>query len=667
MRLAGGSVLADPGAYVAVSYCWNRQQDQWLVAHDGKGLQPIEMLKEGTSTSTSTSVSTSTRLSMMPPDVVHRAVDYAKKRNINAIWIDQECINQDNPTDKEDGIQAMDIVYQASDHPIAVLESCFETQAELDALASVVDSDRFEFDPAQIEALADILGALSADQWFERAWTLQESTSAGARMVLLIGVPENFTKPPCFGSLLWDFEISIQDFQDAMVNARILIERGLAAGVWADNTDSAIYASNWADELWNCIPTITPDRDLSRQQVSHRQECNAAQAVTFLDDRHNSVFPDRLAILANLCNYEHRINTKVLTQPGYSFSTCVLTLAVLNGDMSLLVGYGDADDAARKQIRDAIRAGDGRAWYPFIHYKNDDHDLPSNSYGFSWGPKPSGSLSDISYLEEGEARARLKPATLSAHGWRICGILWHVKSVISVPRTQIQFATKWEKELQLQAADEHFRAGLDRQRLLMQDFTWTLLRELVDQRLLSLAKTLWLFLQPLGKMTDGLGHFDSLTGPRPYSFDLVFGPAPPRIEESRTNPSLSTYDEQDVRNRLYTVNLSNDPTISALERSLIEQVCRSGTLSCGVPLNCSNDSEPRVWFQSSKEGDLLFTPFTTIGDGVIYSVYFTQAMSWKVRKARKLGDDNCEVLHCLGRRSGFWRLEGLEPRDYILE
>ena len=514
MKLAGRSVLADPGAYVAVLYCWNRQQDQWLVTLDDKKLPPIKILKEGTSTST--------RLSMMPPDVVHRAIAYAKERKINVIWIDQECINQDNQNDKEDGIQAMDIIYQGSDHPIAVLELCFETQAELDALASVVDTDLFEFDPAQIEALADILGALSDDQWFERAWTLQESTSAGASMVLLISVPENFTKPPCFGSLPWDFEMNIQDLQDAMVNARNLIEQGLATGVWADDTDSAIYASNCADVLWSRIPTMTPDRGLSRRQVSYRQECNAAQAVNFLDDRYNSVFPDRLAILANICNYEYRINTKILVQPGYSFSTCVLTLAILNGDMSLLAGYEDADEAAGKRDRKSNwvmdTARDGRSIKDLL-YGNDDDDLPSNSYGFSWGPKPSGSLSSITYLQEGKSRFRLQPASLSAHGWRICGILWHMGCAVSVPRTQIQFATRWEKELQLQVADEHVLAGYDRQRLLLQDFTWTLLCELVDQKYVSLAKTLWHFLQPLEKAE--LSEFDSITAPRPYSFDHV--------------------------------------------------------------------------------------------------------------------------------------------------
>lgn len=64
-----------------------------------------------------------------------------------------------------------------------------------------------------------------------------------------------------------------------------------------------------------------------------RRSCNAAVALSFLRTRQNTHVPDRLAILANLCNYEIRLDKeKHFTHLG----VCVLALALLNGDFSIL-------------------------------------------------------------------------------------------------------------------------------------------------------------------------------------------------------------------------------------------------------------------------------------------------------------------------------------------
>ena len=139
------------------------------------------------------------------------------------------------------------------------------------------------------------------------------------------------------------------------------------------------------------------------ERCPHKRIPNAAQALAFLENRFSSCFPDRLAILAN---YEYRINTKVLKLPITSFSICSLTLALLNGDMSLLGVYEE-----RLFYKD-----DRFPWYENLaenrrslgkFYRNDNHDLQSNTYGFSWCPKPSACLENITYLEEHGAMFRL--------------------------------------------------------------------------------------------------------------------------------------------------------------------------------------------------------------------------------------------------------------------
>lgn len=84
--------------------------------------------------------------------------------------------------------------------------------------------------------------------------------------------------------------------------------------------------------------------------------------VTLLRLSHSSAiasirfFPDRLAMLANLCDHEYRINTEVLELPGGSFPICCLTLAIIYGDLSLLVGYREEEERLQNK--------DGRpAWF----------------------------------------------------------------------------------------------------------------------------------------------------------------------------------------------------------------------------------------------------------------------------------------------------------------
>ena len=652
--LAGRAALKDASAYVAVSYCWNREHTDWFPRDSDK---PLQVICEDLSR----------RPSNAPSDVLYRSMAYARARNVNAIWIDQECIDQNDGVEKAEAIQEMDLVYQEADHAIAVLEYYFQTQSELDVFASVCDLVLYSFDPSQIEVLESVLFALTNEEWFERAWTLQESVSAGESMILLLGCP-GLQKAAHFGLTPGEFEISIFDFQQAMVNTRIWIEEGLAASIWPDPS-SAIITSNYADILWNHIPTTLSDifPDTLKIDTSHRQGCNAAQALTFLDDRLNSFFPDRLAILANLCDYEYRIKPEVLELSKSSFSICVHTLAILNGDMSLLDGY--IDEANRLRVKDAesdwdlILAEDRRS--EGLVYHNDDYDLQSNAYGFSWGPKPSACLDNITYLEENAGRFRLKPAILSIHGLRVCGVLWDVNHTITVLKTHKMFAPRWQEEVAFQKGESVFE-GHERQKPLVQDFFWTLLHELIELGFCELSRTIWSFVQPLREMKL-FTKYESLGAPLPYSYDMVFGHL---MRDSTANQHLM-YDEQEVRGRIYAPALNFDPEFESadrplLERVLIEQVCKDGAIVCGAPMGFPPNKEPYVWFEACKMGDQVFTPVTDLSDTVAHWTFSKQALSWRVLATGQSAND-CSILHCVGRRRGFWRLEGLNHQEYILD
>lgn len=647
LRLGGPTDFRDCVHYIAVSYCWQR--------NDETNFPPptcphAERLTDGNDT----------RSIRAPSSVLDRAISYAVNHDIRAIWIDQECIDQSDPEDKQVGIQAMDLVYQRSSHPLGILDTYIETQIQMDAFAAMVKGTSCE--PDQLEGMDEVLEMLTDDQWFYRAWTLQESTSAEMSMVLLIGCDYRLDKPAFFGALSGEIQISIEDFQDALLSGRCTIEELLASSEVDKGT--AINASNNADLLWNLMPTIYPGWP---NTVYRRQACNAAQAATFLENRENSVFSDRLAILANLCNYEKRIDTSVMETGGYGFSTCALTLATLNGDTSLLGGYNGTYRSTY-----TFEAFDPSLSFANDHRNNGDNyytcNSPSSSYGFSWGPDSTGRLKNIEYLEENSRGFRVRPATLSQDGLALDGVLWQMSHWIPLPTLQQQFASRYRQELRKQELGaqnrtpdfeySEWRSSHSSADDLVRDVVWSLLLHLVDVRLLELAQTLWNYFQPVGT-TNGS---PSTYTPYGYSFATAF-----RLPGGSWIPIEASLA---VSKAYIRENLRTDPVLignTSVFRLLIEQICNSGGLLCGSPICSSIDQEPYVIFDSCKEGDLMFTPSTELGDTTaLTSEYRNEALSWKViRTGRMLGQT--EILHCSGRKHGLWRVDGLPTKTYVFD
>ena len=654
LRLVNRSELTTRTAYVAVSYCWDRTDIEQYT--EMKAL-PIDILKPGNQPNQAKA----------PTDVLRRSIAYAVHNNITAIWIDQECINQDDPQDKEEAIQNMDNVYQEADHAIAVLGIYLETEVEITVLASLFCEPDFPFDPSRLAILEDLLWRLYHDQWFERAWTLQESTSAGVSMVLLIACNPCVSKPPFFGTTPGEITISIWDFQEAMVYTRNQIEECLAADICPDES-VANQVSNNADILWNCMPTILPDSNTRNIITSDRQVCNAAQAFAFLEDRCNSFFPDRLAILGNMCNYKRRIRTDILSLPAYGFSTCALVLAIVNGDMSLLVGYENEIQRARSKDSAGVLETEwarNRRFQKGDIYKYDDIDSDSKAYGFSWGPQPLGRLTNILYHEDSGHVFRLMPATLSETGWHLQGLLWENSSIILLPRTHEFIRPKWSQELKAQKNNHMDASGaLDRSSGLGQEFVWVLLKELMELGHVELSRTIWNYYQPFGIRNGWPSPF----APLPFPLDHLF------IMSEKSQHRHTPLDARElegiqsrIRRSVLLVDLKSEVFAKpSLDRMLIEQVYNTGAINSATELGPSRTSSPRAFFAPCKLGDLVFSPASSKGDKSAFLTYATQATAWKVSRTGE-SVRGCEILRCVGRKSGFWRLDDLPHAEYILD
>lgn len=98
-------------AYVAISYTWAYEQSIERLEipdyHIWDATQPNR----------------DPRPPQCPPIVLHQAVRYAQAKGYSYIWIDQECIHQDDDADRERHLQLMHRIYRASAVTIAVLST----------------------------------------------------------------------------------------------------------------------------------------------------------------------------------------------------------------------------------------------------------------------------------------------------------------------------------------------------------------------------------------------------------------------------------------------------------------------------------------------------------------------------------------------------------------
>lgn len=135
-------------SYIALSYCWHGPD--WNTADC---LGPPEM---GWPISTT---------------MVHGLLNQRESPE-EGVWIDQCCINQVDPIDKQLLIGSMDMIYECARKVVVILEDVSIPQAEEVVLQKV----RGQWKPKNedIAALAHILLRILSARWFRRAWCSHE-------------------------------------------------------------------------------------------------------------------------------------------------------------------------------------------------------------------------------------------------------------------------------------------------------------------------------------------------------------------------------------------------------------------------------------------------------------------------------------------------------------
>lgn len=356
--------------YVAISYCWPIPQK------DEKG-NDIETPR----TYQVRDLDGTTRPNRALDDVLDRAVDVANSCGLRMIWIDQECLPQpkeDSPAaDKHDqqlGVQAMDIVYNRAAFTAGLLDLQLSSQAQINAIRAFISEEgdvttRFGFsapDP-RLPYLLDFLDALSRDRWYTRAWVVQEAISAGKGLTLVFRRAAGLAYPSSLrtGSKAHtdglprhslDTEqracpsevvcIPVQDFQWLVRRVKLLLDR-TSFTPFGSQLVRASSLRRPADQIVAAAGSLHPINfkpkhgSFSVQMFGGnafgtRPTVDAAGALALLKTRGCRDVEDRIAIMANMCGYEYRLDTKGVAVNCNSLRVALLALSLLNGDLSLL-------------------------------------------------------------------------------------------------------------------------------------------------------------------------------------------------------------------------------------------------------------------------------------------------------------------------------------------
>lgn len=353
----GSDQLPECCHFVAVSYCWTSQGDSkgqadeepYLVREENGTVRPIRAQRA----------------------TIDRVVAFARENGFRMIWIDQECIEQDNPVEKELAIQAMDHVYLRAQTSIGLFHAQLQ-QRHLDCLLVLYEyrfgtairkrRGRRVFQGCRTihqKTVWDAMSMIANDRWNTRAWILQEAFVSSGNMVLLFpkaNVKVNGWLLVCHELSQSDLAIRLDVIQQClgicMTYLQPALRGALTQKVSAKNSKSQDpptgHSRSHFGDLEHTRMTIkrvqlfhppAPDhsRGLILNSTRPRRVCNAAVAMNYMQLRDLFRAADKLAIVANLCGYIVRLDTTELAKTQQSLACCILTLALANSDFSLLI------------------------------------------------------------------------------------------------------------------------------------------------------------------------------------------------------------------------------------------------------------------------------------------------------------------------------------------
>lgn len=136
--------------------------------------------------------------------IISRTIQFANHAGFQYFWIDQDCVDQEDPSAKQTAMDSMDLVYKEAMFSIGLLSTLLRDEKDLGSLHALLfrksdpdgSDDGLSDGPLttengldsleEIESLVDLLWRLHDDRWWSRQWIFQEEYLAGMNMYLLM-------------------------------------------------------------------------------------------------------------------------------------------------------------------------------------------------------------------------------------------------------------------------------------------------------------------------------------------------------------------------------------------------------------------------------------------------------------------------------------------------
>jgi hypothetical protein len=462
--------------YTAISYNWRKV----AIGLDGEQAESCIRLEDG-----------STRPARTPADTLRRAIYHAATMADHLIWIDQDCIDQEDESDKELGIQAMDVVYQRAENVVALLNHTIHDDHQMEILAkwtSFVDvGEDFEPTSANVEEearmLSTVLEGIISDRWFSRAWCAHERLSA-RDMQLSLGYAQKRRNA------------------DGSLSSFRMGEPASSVNGWSHNSLSAtLKADSWPPgeaifdplRLAKNVEKGSEDmpeefqRPLLRSALQLRKiwgptgsvdtaRHNIGRALRYYQDLSCTFDADKLAMLGNVCQYSTQINTRKADSSNISFSICVVALALLNGDESLICE--DSEHFVQPDHGQDLS-------------RRDPLEVVAKKWASSWIPHPTMKLDDVLCLQD---RREASMLSLTRRGLDLQGWVWLMTDFIDLKSLQDEFSKPLRECPHLPGDLDDSGSGLEYS--VKRSFWWTFLRLLTRIGHEVIAETIWQVLRP---------------------------------------------------------------------------------------------------------------------------------------------------------------------------
>ncbi|KAF5239897.1 hypothetical protein FAUST_4666 [Fusarium austroamericanum] len=352
--------------YIPMSYCWaSRHKDSNGMPLPLPGSYEIREL-DGT-----------IRMNRASDEVLDRAIDIAQTCGLRMIWVDQECLPQQDSEDREIGLQAMDIVYHravmtAGLHSTVITSSHhIRFISQLSSAFQQLEQGKMSWEyfnnlglQSLIPTTLDFIGKVNQEKWYKRAWIAQESLSASGHLLLVFPLADGvrldslerqyrlkdaFQCPPSTldkgrrGIPTTQWSIPDHEFKSLIhgisqfysTNNRVNLSPAFLAlkqhAMPILETASGLWPMEKRNKREDTIHMI------GGASYGYRRKLSAAGALTIFRTRTCTRPHDRLAIMANMCRYDIRIDTRAAAARGGSLRVALLALATMNNDMSLFV------------------------------------------------------------------------------------------------------------------------------------------------------------------------------------------------------------------------------------------------------------------------------------------------------------------------------------------